>query len=83
MKSLIDNEATSPLTFVRWQDKCGRWFYDVRISEQFITTIPATSFSKKVRDSLVKAYFTGMYHSLKGVAEAAGTFKQMYLEDKS
>jgi len=82
VRNLIDNEETAPLKFTRWKDQCGRWFYDVRINEQFIATIPATSFSKKVRDSLVKSYYTGIYHSLEGVAQAAGNVKKFYLEKK-
>ena len=82
MRNLIDNDETTPLEFTRWKDQCGRWFYDVRIGQQFIATIPATSFSKKVRDSLVKAYYTGVHQSLEGVAQAASHVKKFYLEKK-
>jgi hypothetical protein len=82
MKNLIDNDETSPLSLTRWKDQCGRYFYDVRINEQFITTIPATSFSKKVRDSLVKAYFTGVHQSIEGLVKTAASVKQIYLEKK-
>lgn len=81
-REIIDNDATAPLTFTRWKDQCGRWYYDVRINEQFIATIPATSFSKKVRDSLVKAYFTGIYQSMEGMVKAADNVKRLYLEHK-
>jgi len=74
MKDLIDNDQTAPLYFTRWKDKCGRYFYDVKINGQFLAVIPATSFSKKVRDCLVKAYFTGVYQ--------ASVTKQPYSEKK-